>query len=1372
MKRWPRTTPAVGFIAGLLACFIGCSDQDPPTVAGGQLAARAGQDGGAATKATTGQLSQSKVSAPFDVGAVIQRVHLAFRQQHQVQVFSARHTSHSVQVDPQLNISVTPAHYPSLDPTPGQDPDAVHRRMRDAPHQRKQSQAKAVQGSALVLRTLAVRRGTQLLTQGARAARVAGDGSLGLRRGQVVERLRNSVDGVEQSWELAARPAGAGDLVVQIAISGQPYSGQSATGLHFKDPTTGVGLRYGHATWVDATGRRTPVRARHLGGKIVLRVPAAVVDHAAYPAVLDPLISPQFGMDKAVTSPAWASQTAPSVAHDGTNYMVVWHDGRDASASQTDIWGARVDASGKLLDPTGFVICQAVNNQHNPHLAYGSGTFFVAWRDYRNNTTYPDIYGARVSTAGKVQDPGGIPISVAAYYQYEPHVVFGGGQFFVVWYDYRTHPSWSDVYGARIKPDGTVLDKSGIAISKAYRHQHVPTAAYDGTNFMVVWYDYRHHGSYPDIYGARVSAAGKLLDTSGIRITKASYYQYSPHLTYLYNGSAYLVVWRDYRHSRYSADIYGARVSAAGKLLDTSGIAISRATNHQYEPRVAQDGSGFMVAWQDYRNASSTGWDIYGSRVTSAGKVLDTSGLLISAAKGHQQVPDIVYSGKEYFTVWSDARGPSKQANDIYGARISASGTVKDTAGVLISAAANTQAVPAVAHDGSGNYLVVWEDQRNLKTTGTDLYGVLVDGQGKVQTPSGIKVSGSTGNQVTPAAAYGGNHFLVVWSDSRSGTHIYGTQVETSGKVRQPTGFPLTTGSYARTAPALAFDGTNFLVTWTDNRNGNVSDIYGALVNQYGGKTSSSDIAIAKLSQSQQNPAVAYSKGSASYMVLWQDYRNTTKTYWDIYGARVSTAGKVLDPKGIAVSTTFNHEYAPDVAFDGTNYLAVWYDLRNAYGTSYDIYGARISAAGKVLEPQGFPIAVASEEQTYPQVAFSGADYLVVWDDRRNGKYNKDVYGTMVSTSGKVASPLGLGLANAGRWETGAAVASGGGGSFLVSYSQVDLASGGARVKGRIVSAEKGAGEGCTAGKQCKSGFCVDGVCCDAACGNGDPTDCQACAVAKGGAKDGACGPVKGGALCRGASGVCDLAETCDGTSLSCPADGYQPNTKVCRGALGSCDEAETCDGSSAQCPGDGFKAPGSICRAALGACDLGEACDGSSAKCPVDTFIPSSKECRPAAGLCDVAENCTGSTATCPADSFKAATEVCRKATGGCDQDEKCSGAAGKCPADLFKLDGSKCATGVCQAGKCQTLPDAGIPDTMATPDQSKPDMGQPDMGQPDSGKPDMGQPDKTPIKPDQKVEPPAVDEGGCSVAATQTRAPGWLALLALALLLRRTRR
>src|SRR5262249_52118293 len=63
----------------------------------------------------------------------------------------------------------------------------------------------------------------------------------------------------------------------------------------------------------------------------------------------------------------------------------------------------------------------------------------------------------------------------------------------------------------------------------------------------------------------------------------------------------------------------------------------------------------------------------------------------------------------------------------------------------------------------------------------------------------------------------------------------------------------------------------------------------------------------------------------------------------------------------------------------------------------------------------------------------------------------------------------------------------------------------------------------------------------------------------------------KSTALCRPQSGLCDIADSCNGVSNDCPTDAVEPATTQCRAAQNACDSPEFCDGNG-QCPPAAFQ--------------------------------------------------------------------------------------------------------------------------------------------------------------------------------------------------------
>jgi hypothetical protein len=246
-------------------------------------------------------------------------------------------------------------------------------------------------------------------------------------------------------------------------------------------------------------------------------------------------------------------------------------------------------------------------------------------------------------------------ISVNAANEQIPAVASIGADYLVAWEDSRNAGSGKDIYAARVTDGGVLQDTNGIVVCTANFTQTFPAVAANGTNYLIAWADFRSNSAY-DIYAARVSPGGVLLDTNAIVVSTNSATQYAPSAAG--NGNDYLVVWHDNHSGAY--DIYGARVTGAGTVRDPNGFAICTAANTQQYPAVAGMGSDWLVAWADFRN-STTYPDIYGGRVTSLGTVSDADGFVISTAANTQQYPAMAANGVNYLVVYtSDASATNR----------------------------------------------------------------------------------------------------------------------------------------------------------------------------------------------------------------------------------------------------------------------------------------------------------------------------------------------------------------------------------------------------------------------------------------------------------------------------------------------------------------------------------------------------------------------------------------------------------------------------------------------------------------------------------------------------------------------------------------
>ena len=337
------------------------------------------------------------------------------------------------------------------------------------------------------------------------------------------------------------------------------------------------------------------------------------------------------------------------------------------------------------------------------------------------------------------------------------------------------------------------------------------SVAFNGTVYLVVWQDEREPSS-GDVYGARVTPGGQVLDPDGFPISAAPNNQAYPLPRVAACGNTFLVIWNYLPNgSTTEHDVYGCRVDPNGNVQDPNGFLVASGSSQKSYANLASNGINWLVVWRDSR--TDTNGDIYGAFVSTNGSLLAPGIFGVCTAPSSQGVSGIASNGKDYFVAWHDYRNGSTRDWDIYGTLVSANGTISSPGGMLIAGAAHAQWFPNVASDGSG-FLVTWEDERNEVTflTDADIYGARIGPSGTLLTPSSIPICLAAGNQLDPSAAFDGTNYFVVWSDDRNNPAnvfgvIYGVTADSNGQAASLSAWAFNSDPTIQDHPGIAYGG-------------------------------------------------------------------------------------------------------------------------------------------------------------------------------------------------------------------------------------------------------------------------------------------------------------------------------------------------------------------------------------------------------------------------------------------------------------------------------------------------------------------------------------------------------------------------------------
>ncbi len=257
---------------------------------------------------------------------------------------------------------------------------------------------------------------------------------------------------------------------MEVEVSGASFLHADANGLIFGN-RPGAWVRYGHGTFIDAQGTRTEVPARYVGGTIRLEVPADVLAHAAFPAVLDPIIGPEIDLFPTAVRPMRA--TSVDVVFAAGHYVAAY----TSQFNEFEVHMRRFQTDGTPLDLGGTTVARLDRSLENVSLAFNGTNFLIA---YAKNDLAPGkgIYGVIVAEDGTVVVPEFVIASPPGE-QNDPSAASDGTDFFVAYADVGI----SKTYGARVTAAGAVLDPDGFEVFD--RLSSTPSVAFGGGQYMV-----------------------------------------------------------------------------------------------------------------------------------------------------------------------------------------------------------------------------------------------------------------------------------------------------------------------------------------------------------------------------------------------------------------------------------------------------------------------------------------------------------------------------------------------------------------------------------------------------------------------------------------------------------------------------------------------------------------------------------------------------------------------------------------------------------------------------------------------------------------------------------------------------------------------
>ncbi|HEY5644862.1 MAG TPA: hypothetical protein VLA52_02790 [Thermohalobaculum sp.] len=618
----------------------------------------------------------------------------------------------------------------------------------------------------------------------------------------------------------------------------------------------------------------------------------------------------------------------------------------------------------------------AVGTQAAPAIAEGNGIYLAAWQDLRTSPFVGppfateargwDIYVQRLDANGMPLDPA--PVLLASKFGDEtgPQIAWNGQNWLVTWggpnstfYNHR-------VVGARIAPDGTILDPEPFMIQNSAGSSFFKLVA-NGSEWLVVGHGTSSGES--DFRGTRVSAAGVVLNPGGTQMVGSTSSIYSFNVSSAMGEYLFL---RSNSSTAPTAQRFAADLTPIGDPFPIPGLNVTSSGSEYFFSWLAVD-----AAFDNVLLAQRMSFDgLPGPVVTLAG----TGGTL--GVVSFARFP-LSWDGIDWWVVWQNSfRGTMF-------ARVSAADVVLDYDGVQVdpSVSSLVHYDAAVAGMPGGGAQILWSDASVGASNNRDLAGANVDFAGipgpvdmfPLAAPSQYSLDMAEGQD-----SLGNDQLLAVFISAESGLRrIVAQRIDSAGNALDAEPFEIvSTTGLSLSSPKVGFDGTRYMVVWAQD-----GQTYARRVNPNGTLIDATPLSI----MSGASPDVAGQTGS--FLVVNTNY-TLSPHFYNPYSMRVDGAsGATLDPAPVILGQYFARN--PRVIAFGGRWLATWQRNFTHDDVNSNAQAAFINADGST--PGEFTYAFGGAA---PDVASAGDRALLVWRMRSDTSGHNDIQARVMMADG------------------------------------------------------------------------------------------------------------------------------------------------------------------------------------------------------------------------------------------------------------------------------------------------------------------------------------------------------------------------------------